>query len=301
MLRSRRSTILAVLAAVVLMTGLVAAVPHGKWLWTIDKTGDATEITLAPGQTFTVHYTVTVRATWTDVGPGFIDDCIELSDPVAAASPWTICVPIDSTTGAFPNPFETTRTYSRLIGPYTAEQCGAIEVPNTASFVTVVNPTPNPLGASTATGATGSDGHLVVVDVPCEGGCTLTPGYWKTHSEYGPAPYDDTWALIGEGTAFFSSGKTYYQALWTPPRGNAYYILAHAYIAAKLNLLNDASPTAEVTAAMAWAEAFFTGLSPSPPISGSLRAQALSYASLLDRYNNGDIGPGHCSEDSSSK
>ena len=23
--------------------------------------------------------------------------------------------------------------------------------------------------------------------------CTRTQGYWKTHSEYGPAEYDETW------------------------------------------------------------------------------------------------------------
>jgi hypothetical protein len=44
-------------------------------------------------------------------------------------------------------------------------------------------------------------------------GCTLTPGYWMTHSEFGPAPYDPTWALLpnGASTMFFMSGKTYYQ------------------------------------------------------------------------------------------
>jgi len=79
--------------------------------------------------------------------------------------------------------------------------------------------------------------------VPCGGdGCTLTPGYWKTHSAYGPAPYDPTWALIGEDTPFFLSGISYYEALWTEPKGgNAYYILAPAYIAARLNVLNGAS------------------------------------------------------------
>ncbi len=46
---------------------------------------------------------------------------------------------------------------------------------------------------------------------PCNQGCTLTPGYWKTHSRRGPAPYDDTWAQLGpsqETKAFFLSGKT---------------------------------------------------------------------------------------------
>ena len=104
----------------------------------------------------------------------------------------------------------------------------------------------------------GYGGYYVVRNVPageqrtqwfkntneCGGeGCTLTPGYWKTHSKYGPAPYDATWAEIGEDTPFFASGKTWYDALWTEPKGGeAYYILAHAYIAAALNFKNGADP-----------------------------------------------------------
>jgi hypothetical protein len=73
---------------------------------------------------------------------------------------------------------------------------------------------------------------------PPKPGCTLTQGYWKTHSKYGPAPYDARWALVGEDTAFFSSGKTWYEAINTSSAGgNAYYILARQYIAAKLNLV----------------------------------------------------------------
>ena len=72
-------------------------------------------------------------------------------------------------------------------------------------------------------------------------GCSLTPGYWKNHSQYGPAPYDATWAQVGEDTIFFLSNQTWYEVLWTAPKkGNAYYILAHAYIAAYLNELNGA-------------------------------------------------------------
>ena len=62
---------------------------------------------------------------------------------------------------------------------------------------------------------TRADPSDVTVEVQCteDGGCTLTPGYWKTHSQLGPAPYDDTWALLGplqEQTIFFLSGMTYY-------------------------------------------------------------------------------------------
>ena len=45
------------------------------------------------------------------------------------------------------------------------------------------------------------DARVTVTCKPPPGpGCTLTQGYWKTHSKYGPAPYDSTWALIGEDT-----------------------------------------------------------------------------------------------------
>ena len=75
-------------------------------------------------------------------------------------------------------------------------------------------------------------------------GCTHGYGYWKTHSIYGPAPYDSTWALLGEDSTFFLSNKTYHQVIWTPPSGgNAYYQLAHQYIATKLNFLAGADPS----------------------------------------------------------
>lgn len=35
------------------------------------------------------------------------------------------------------------------------------------------------------------------VDADAVGGGALSRGYWKTHSAYGPASYDGTWALVG--------------------------------------------------------------------------------------------------------
>jgi hypothetical protein len=126
-------------------------------------------------------------------------------------------------------------------------------------------------------------------------GCSLTQGYWKTHSKYGPAPYDARWALIGEDTAFFSSGQTWYQAInASSSGGNAYYILAQQYIAAKLNLAGGASSTPAVNAALAGAEAFFAAYTPTSVLSKAVRAQAIAYAETLTDYNEGDIGPGHC-------
>ena len=138
----------------------------------------------------------------------------------------------------------------------------------------------------------------VLVRFELSSGCTRTPGYWKTHSVFGPAGSDPTWAQLpsGASTIFFLSGKTYYAVLWTPPQGNAYYILAHAYIATKLNLLNGTASTPEVNAAMAWATTFFGANTPTTILSRRGRAAAISFAGILDGYNNGLTGPGHCGD-----
>jgi hypothetical protein len=178
----------------------------------------------------------------------------------------------------------TTFIYNLDLGPY--EQCGQqYQVTNQASIM------------ASDSGATQSANSTVNISVPCVG-CTLSQGYWKTHSNYGPAPYDDTWALLpsGAATTFFLSGQTCYGILWTGVKGNAYYNLAKAYITAKLNKLNGAASTLNVNSTLTWAENFFNHYGPSANLSTSLRANALNYASLLDQYNNGLIGPGHCSE-----
>jgi len=132
-----------------------------------------------------------------------------------------------------------------------------------------------------------------------DGRCTLTPGYWKTHSQDGPARYDTTWAAIGEDTIFYLSGQSYYVVLWmTPERGNAYYILAHQFIAAKLNIAKGASVPINVQTAITASTNLFNTYTPANigALKGGdvLRAQFISIAGILDAYNNGLIGPGHC-------
>jgi hypothetical protein len=130
-----------------------------------------------------------------------------------------------------------------------------------------------------------------------DGGCTLTPGYWKTHSIYGPAPYDLTWTQIGEDTPFFLSGKSYYQVLNTSPAGNAYYNLSFQYIAAKLNDLNGADFSAAQDA-FNQATTLFNTYTPEQIAllkgSSQTRQQFISLAGILGEYNEGIIGPGHC-------
>ena len=82
--------------------------------------------------------------------------------------------------------------------------------------------------------------------------------------------------------------------LKTPPKGNAYYILAHQYIAAVLNGASGAGAPANVQAAINGAAAYFGANGPSPAPSGALRTQLINWSDLLDDYNNGLVGPGHC-------
>ena len=150
-------------------------------------------------------------------------------------------------------------------------------------------------------------------DEYCAEGCTYTQGYWKTHSHHGPAPEDPAWYSIGDvdgdGTAegadetFFiqKSGntRTWYEVFQTNPAGgNVYYQLAHQYMAAKLNIENGAASTSSVNTAISWAEHnFFPIYSPSSNLPDAIKTKASQYATLLDKFNNGLIGPGHCEDE----
>ena len=216
-----------------------------------------------------------------------VNECVELSDSMVEFTGGTqVCV-----SGGLPATF----SYTVDIGPFTEADCEQQqqEFVNVASLTTEDSQTS--LVEATAS---------ITVNLACDFGCTLTPGYWKTHSVYGPAPYDDTWMLIGEDTTFFLSGQSYYGVLWTAPKGgNAYYILAHAYIAAELNFLNGASVPPEVQDTFDAATALFNAYTPeyigglkNKPGDVTLRSEFIQYAATLDWYNNGLLGPGHCSE-----
>jgi hypothetical protein len=210
--------------------------------------------------------------------PTEVDECVTLDDDKYVPSLGTVCA----------SDIVKTKSYSLTIGPY--QTCGQFPFVNTASFDT------------TDTHATGSDQWTVMVSVvQCVHGCTYTHGYYKNHHEH-PA-----WDLItpdgGDSQFFINPSKTWYQAIDTNPSGHgpswqAYYILARQYIAAKLNLLKGASSTPEVDAAITWAENFFNTYTHSSNIPSDVRDNAKDvYAPLLDDYNNGRIGPGHCGDE----
>jgi hypothetical protein len=157
---------------------------------------------------------------------------------------------------------------------------------------------------TTGTTTTGTTGTTTTPPPPPppEEGCTLTPGYWKTHADPSRKQFDDTWLAVGGPDApFFGSGQTYIEVLNADKStGNAYYILAFQWIAAQLNQLAGASITGAAAAAFADGQTLLSSHTPSEigALSGDdpLRQQFISLAGILDDYNNGVIGPGHCPE-----
>jgi hypothetical protein len=153
---------------------------------------------------------------------------------------------------------------------------------------------------TTGTGTTGTT--TTPPPPPPEEGCTLTPGYWKTHADPDSKKFDDTWLAVGGPDApFFSSGQSYIEVMNEDKSGgNAYYILAFQWIAAELNQAAGASITGAAAAAFADGEALLAAHTPSEigALSGDdpLRQQFISAAAVLDDYNNGVIGPGHCDD-----
>ena len=185
--------------------------------------------------------------------------------------------------------------YPVQIGPY--DYCDEYAVDNVAYYITNDNMT------------FGRDQWTVNISVPCLG-CTHSYGYWKTHSSYGPAPYDDNWENLGdvdgdgteenEDETFFLSGQSYYQVLWTNPSGgNPYYILSKQYIAAVLNVLDGADLPTEVGYAISDAEDKLEMYTPAQAaaLKGNAKKAWTDLAAYLESYNLGYIGPGHCSEE----
>ncbi|PLX20846.1 hypothetical protein C0584_03615 [Candidatus Parcubacteria bacterium] len=136
-----------------------------------------------------------------------------------------------------------------------------------------------------------SDSFVTVVKGP---GCTLTQGYWKTHGDpENEKKYDSTW------DEYFDN---WYEVIWTAPKGgNAYYILAHQYIAALLNSETAFVPE-EVQEALDEAGLLLQTYSEEEigALKGKngkeLRSEFIYLAGLLGGYNEGMTEVPHCSE-----
>jgi hypothetical protein len=123
---------------------------------------------------------------------------------------------------------------------------------------------------------------------PGDDSCTLTQGYWKTHHAYADMrSLQQPWP-ISEDTQL--CGSSWLDILHTEPEGDAWLILAHQAIAAQLNVASGATLPEEVEGTLAKAKQMLAACQ----ISDAETEGALDVAAILDAYNNGDIGPGHC-------
>jgi hypothetical protein len=212
------------------------------------------------------------------------DECVDVSDVFDGDPPvelGTVC--------AEQSPYSHTFTFEMTFRYLKLEIC-SFQEHNVASFVT------------NDTGATGRDDHTILVDVHCLCGCTLSPRYWATHTKRGPLPYDEDWKLVGnleESTEFFLAAKDWYTVLWAPAESHPYYLLARDWIAADLNSLDGSWLPPEIEYAMNEAEALFATYTPDEVLSGSkgVYVRMLQLAGLIRMYNEGDLGPGRCTEE----
>lgn len=232
-------------------------------------------------------YTGSVNVNFTAPTINQVDECIDVDDSFAG-SLVTVCYGVDT----LPKEIK----YSWSVGSYTA--CGDYTATNTATFTT------------NDTSATGSDSWPIAIKVPCEG-CTLTIGYWKTHAGFGPQA-DKVTPLLPRWLGTTSGAKsiqvtTASQAVAlldfkgsnnVKDASNGINKLYAQLLAAKLNIANGAGGSA-VAATITAADAFLANKNSLSwaGLSRSQKNQVNTWAGTLDQYNNGLIGPGHCSED----
>jgi hypothetical protein len=136
-------------------------------------------------------------------------------------------------------------------------------------------------------------------------GCALTQGYWKNHED------DPAWATadlsvfdLYDGVFDGNGAANALTILGIPPSGgNAWYILAHQYIAYLLSSGREAgSCTPAGLQDLVGRVTTFFGNHPSPAgcVKPGWCGASTADACILDAYNNGIYpgGPSHCGEES---
>lgn len=139
------------------------------------------------------------------------------------------------------------------------------------------------------------------------GGCTYTPGWYKNHFEQWPVwdtgtPGHETDIKLG---ATWYTREEALSILKQPTKGNGLVILGRAYIAARINVFRltaiEGFVPQEVLDAINDAH-FLAGSLVIPPVGSDKvkpnfvkdEVSLQDVATLLDDFNNGIIGPGHC-------
>ncbi len=151
----------------------------------------------------------------------------------------------------------------------------------------------------------------ISICVPCDcGGCTYTIGYWKNHDGTKKNQVDMITSLIEEadGTIWLgaSNGAKSVAVTDASQAGNLLSMenqeasngivkLYAQLLAAKLNILNGACSCA-IHNTIAAADDFLSDHSASDWSCLTMEDQqvVLDWKTILDDYNNGVIGPGHC-------
>jgi hypothetical protein len=182
-----------------------------------------------------------------------------------------------------------TFAYSGQVGPYA--ECGQYTFTNTATY-------------SAPSGKRGSASAAVAVNVPCTG-CTLTIGYWKTHAGLGPqadmmlGKLPQYLGTIGGAKTLVVSTESQAVSILdkSGDASNGINRLYAQLLGAKLNIAAGASAGA-VSTTISQADAFLATKSSVDwiKLNKNDKNKVLAWASTLDQYNNGLIGPGHCSQ-----
>jgi hypothetical protein len=170
---------------------------------------------------------------------------------------------------------------------------GASAAPATAFAQEPVFVQAGTAGCASALTLNGGTPEALLADCTCPPkGCVRTQGYW------GNKPGVDWPKGYDLNAPFFRSGLTWQQVLDSPTRGDAYFILAHQYIAAVLNIGAGASAPNSLRSIVLAAGSWFSTATTGVCVKGACQLQR-SWAGVLDEYNNGDYpgAPKHCDED----
>ena len=229
-------------------------------------------------------FTGTASVGFGSTKPAETDKCVDVSDTKAGAL-GPVCF-LD-----LPKTFQ----YSLTIGPYAT--CGTRTVDNTASF------------DAQDTHATSNSSWTVNVNVPCSG-CSLTLGYWKTHAGFGPQADMVTHLLpiwlgtsVGLKSQQVTSAGLAVQFLSLNGSNNVFDAnnginkLYAQLLAAKLDIANGSDGSA-IASTISAADAFLATHNSLDwgGLSKAQKNQVLAWVTTLDNYNNGLIGPGHCTQ-----
>ena len=161
----------------------------------------------------------------------------------------------------------------------------------------------------------GDYAYATVTNKIIPGGCTYTPGYWKTHSIYGPAgPPDPTWndipdfdgsgapGGIGPDELFFDSTETWLSimSMKTNAKTKTYQQLAFHYVAAYLNGLNNGFLPSEISTLLSDAETILDAYGDNfkIPKKSAEETTAKQITSILGEFNEGcyDLNWPHCDD-----